>query len=48
MKGAIWKKDEPVPKLWLVKLRLNARTMMKDVTDLKGKDCSVLYRLSFS
>jgi hypothetical protein len=37
MKGAIWKEDEPVPKLWLEKLRLNARTMMKDETNLKGK-----------
>jgi hypothetical protein len=37
MKGVIWKKDEPVPKLWREKLRLNARMMMKDETDLKGK-----------
>jgi hypothetical protein len=37
MKGAIWKKDGPVPKLWLEKLRLNSRTMMKDETNLKKK-----------
>jgi hypothetical protein len=48
MKGVIWKKDEPVLKLWLAKLRLNARTTMRDETDLKGKDCSVLDRLPSS
>jgi hypothetical protein len=48
MKGVIWKKDEPVLKLWQEKLRLNARTMMKDETNLKGKDYSVLDRLPFS
>jgi hypothetical protein len=48
MKGTIWKKDELVPKLWLEKLRLNARTMMKDETDLKGKDRLVLDILPFS
>jgi hypothetical protein len=47
MKGAIWKKDEPVPKLWLEKLRLSTRMMMEDETDLKGKHCSVLNRLPF-
>jgi hypothetical protein len=47
MKGAIWKKDEPVPKMWMEKLRLSTRMMMKDETDLKGKDCSVLDRLPF-
>jgi hypothetical protein len=48
MKGTIWKKDKLVPKLWLEKLRHNARTMMKDETDLKGKDHSVLDKLPFS
>jgi hypothetical protein len=48
MKGTIWKKDELVLKLWLEKLRLNARMMMKDETDLKGKDHLVLDRLPFS
>jgi hypothetical protein len=37
MKGAIWKKDEPAPKLWLEKLRLSARTVVEDETDLKEK-----------
>jgi hypothetical protein len=37
MKGAIWKKDEPAPKLWLKKLRLSTRTVEEDETDLKGK-----------
>jgi hypothetical protein len=37
MKGAIWKKDEPVPKLWMEKLRLSTRMMMENETDLKGK-----------
>jgi hypothetical protein len=37
MKGVIWKKDEPAPKLWMEKLRLGTRTMMEDETDLKGK-----------
>jgi hypothetical protein len=45
MKGTIWKKDELVLKLWMEKLWLSARMMMKDETDLKGKDCSVLDRL---
>jgi hypothetical protein len=30
-------KDEPAPKLWLEKLRLNTRTVVEDETDLKGK-----------
>jgi hypothetical protein len=47
MKGAIWKKDELVLKLWMEKLRLSTRMMMKDETDLKEKDCSVLDRLPF-
>ena len=37
MKGAIWKKDEPAPKLWLEKLRLSTRTVVEDETNLKGK-----------
>jgi hypothetical protein len=37
MKGAIWKKDEPVPKLWMEKLQLSTRTMVKNETDLKEK-----------
>jgi hypothetical protein len=37
MKGAIWKKDEPVPKLWMEKLRLSTRMVMENETDLKGK-----------
>jgi hypothetical protein len=47
MKGAIWKKDELVLKLCMEKLRLSTRMMMKDETDLKEKDCSVLDRLPF-
>ena len=37
MKGAIWKKDELVPKLWMKKLRLSKRTVMENETDLKEK-----------
>jgi hypothetical protein len=37
MKGAIWKKDEPVLKLWMEKLRLSTRMVMENETDLKGK-----------
>jgi hypothetical protein len=37
MKGAVWKKDESVPKLWMMKLRLSAKTVMETKTDLKGK-----------
>jgi hypothetical protein len=37
MKSVIWKKDEPTPKLWLEKLRLNARMVVEDETNLKGK-----------
>jgi hypothetical protein len=43
----IGKKDRPTPKRLLEKLRLSTRMMMKDETDLKGKDCSVLDRLPF-
>jgi hypothetical protein len=37
MKGAIWKKDGQVPKLWMEKLRFSTKTMMENETDLKGK-----------
>jgi hypothetical protein len=37
MKDAIWKKDEPVPKLWMKKLRLSTRTVVENETDLKEK-----------
>jgi hypothetical protein len=37
MKGVIWKKDEPAPKLWMEKLRLSTRTVVENETDLKGK-----------
>jgi hypothetical protein len=37
MKGAVWKKDESVPKLWVEKPRLSAKTVMENQTDLKGK-----------
>jgi hypothetical protein len=37
MKGAVWKKDESVLKLWMKKLQLSAKTVMENETDLKGK-----------
>jgi hypothetical protein len=37
MKGAILEKVEPVPKLWMEKLRLGTRTVMENETDLKEK-----------
>jgi hypothetical protein len=37
MKSVIRKKDELTSKLWLEKLQLNTRMMMKDETDLKEK-----------
>jgi hypothetical protein len=37
MKGVIWKKDEPAPKLWVEKLRLSTRTVMENETDLRRK-----------
>jgi hypothetical protein len=37
MKGVIWEKDEPVPKLWIEKLKLSTKTVMENETDLKGK-----------
>jgi hypothetical protein len=36
MKGAVWKKDEPVLKLRMKKLRLSTRAAMENGTDLKG------------
>jgi hypothetical protein len=37
MKGVTWKKDGPVSKLWMEKLRLSAKMTMENETDLKGK-----------
>jgi hypothetical protein len=37
MKDTVWRKDELAPKLWLEKLWLSTRTMVKDGTDLKEK-----------
>jgi hypothetical protein len=36
MKGAIWEKDESIPKLRMKKLRLSARAVMENGIDLKG------------
>jgi hypothetical protein len=36
MKGVIWEKDESIPKLRMKKLRLSARAVMENGTDLKG------------
>jgi hypothetical protein len=36
MKGAIWEKDESIPKLRMKKLRFSARVVMENGTDLKG------------
>jgi hypothetical protein len=36
MKGAIWEKDESIPKLRMKKLWLSARAVMENGTDLKG------------
>jgi hypothetical protein len=33
MKGAIWEKDEPVPKVRMKKLRLSVRAAMENGTD---------------
>ena len=33
----VWRKDELAPKLWLEKLRLSTRMIVKDETDLKEK-----------
>jgi hypothetical protein len=37
MKGAVWRKDKSVPKLWIEKLQLSAKTAMENETDLMGK-----------
>jgi hypothetical protein len=37
MKGAVWKKDGPIPKLWMEKLWLSTKTVMENETNLKGK-----------
>jgi hypothetical protein len=47
MKGVIWKKDEPVPKLWMKKLRLSTRTVMENETDLKEKRLFSPQQLTF-
>jgi hypothetical protein len=36
MKGAIWEKDESIPKLRMKKLRLSVRAVIENGTDLKG------------
>jgi hypothetical protein len=36
MKGAIWENDESILKLRMKKLRLSARAVMENGTDLKG------------
>jgi hypothetical protein len=36
MKGAIWEKDESIPKLRMKKLKLSARAVMENGTDQKG------------
>ena len=36
MKGAVWEKDELVPKLRMKKLRLSTRAVMENGTNLKG------------
>jgi hypothetical protein len=36
MKGMIWENDESIPKLRMKKLRLSARAVMENGTDLKG------------
>ena len=47
MKGAIWKKDEPAPKMWMEKLRLSTRTVVENETDLKGKRLLSPQQLAF-
>jgi hypothetical protein len=37
MKGAVWKKVESALKLWMEKLRLSAKTVTENETDIKGK-----------
>jgi hypothetical protein len=36
MKDAIWEKDESISKLRMKELRLSARAVMENGTDLKG------------
>ena len=36
MEGVIWEKDESILKLRMKKLRLSARAVMENGTDLKG------------
>jgi hypothetical protein len=36
IRGVIWEKDESIPKLRMKKLRLSARAVMENGTDLKG------------
>jgi hypothetical protein len=36
MKGVVWEKDEPVPKLRMKKLWFSTRAAMENGTDLKG------------
>jgi hypothetical protein len=36
IRGTIWEKDESIPKLRMKKLRLSARSVMENGTDLKG------------
>jgi hypothetical protein len=36
MKGTVWEKDESIPKIRMMKLRLSARAVMENGTDLKG------------
>jgi hypothetical protein len=47
MKGAVWKKDGPVLKLWMEKLRLSTKTVMENETDLKGKRLLCPQQLTF-
>jgi hypothetical protein len=47
MKGAIWKKNEPAPKLWMEKLRLSTRTVVENENDLKGKRLLSPQQLTF-
>jgi hypothetical protein len=37
LKGATWKKDEPVPNLWAKELRRSVKMTMENETDLKEK-----------
>jgi hypothetical protein len=36
IRGAIWEKDESIPKLRMKKLQLSAREVMENGTDIKG------------